>query len=67
MKYTLLNQKKELLFSTLVDKNTYRAPVDEALNLVLEDDRPLKIANARKYICCIMRLQVFDDRFFIYS
>ena len=60
----IINQKKELLFSTLVDKNTYRAPVDEALNLVLEDDRPLKITNAPENIsAAIMRLQIFDDRF----
>ena len=39
-------------------------PVDRALNLVLDDDRPLKIINAPENIsAAIMRLQNFEDRF----
>ena len=35
-----------------------------ALELVIEDDRPLKIINAPENIsAAIMRLQAFDDRF----
>jgi two-component system nitrogen regulation sensor histidine kinase NtrY len=39
-------------------------PVDKALNLVLDDDRPLKIINAfENKSAAIMRLQNFDDKF----
>ena len=41
-------------------------PVDKALNLVLEDDRPLKIINAfENKSAAIMRLQNFDDNSFM--
>ena len=44
--------------------NKYIPPVDRALNLVLDDDRPLKIINAPENIsAAIMRLQNFEDRF----
>ncbi len=60
----VININKELLFSTLEDKSQYKAPVDKALNLVLDDDRPLKIINAQQNIsAAIMRLQAFEDRF----
>ena len=60
----IINQNKELLFSTLENFNDYRPPVDKALNLVLDDDRPLKITNAPENIsAAIMRLQAFDNRF----
>ena len=42
----LIDENKKLLFSSLNDFDKYIPPVDEALNLVLEDDRPLKIINA---------------------
>ena len=55
---------KKLLFSTLKDKLLYIPPVDEALNLILDDDRPLKIINTEKNrSASIIRLQNFDDRF----
>ena len=39
-------------------------PLDKALNLVLDDDRPLKIINAfENRSAAIMRLQNFEDRF----
>ncbi len=60
----IIDLKKTLLFSTLDDNQTYTPPVDKALNLVLDDDRPLKIINApENKSAAIMRLQNFEDRF----
>ena len=42
----------------------YLPPVDQALDLVIDDDRPLKIINAfENRSAAIMRLQNFDNRF----
>ena len=46
----IIDLNKNLLFSNLDDKNKYLPPLDKALNLVLEDDRPLKIINAQENI-----------------
>ncbi len=60
----IIDKKKKLIFSTLNDVSKYKPPLDKALNLVLDDDRPLKIINAPENIsAAIMRLQAFDDRF----
>jgi two-component system nitrogen regulation sensor histidine kinase NtrY len=60
----IIDIDKNLLFSNLEDKTKYTPPVKGALELVIEDDRPLKILNAPKNIsAAIMRLQAFDDRF----
>ena len=60
----VINSNKKLLFSTLANDSPYIPPVDEALNLVLDDDRPLKIINAlENRSAAIMRLQNFEDRF----
>ena len=60
----IIDLNKELLFSTLDDDAPYLPPLDEALNLVLDDDRPLKIINAyENRSAAIMRLQNFEDRF----
>ncbi|WP_440654228.1 ATP-binding protein [Candidatus Pelagibacter sp. HIMB1506] len=60
----IINVDKELLFTSLKDNQPYIPPVDRALALVLEDDRPLKIINAPKNMsAAIMRLQNFDNRF----
>jgi two-component system nitrogen regulation sensor histidine kinase NtrY len=60
----IINEKKELLFSTINNDQIYIPPVDKALNLVLDDDRPLKIINAfENKSGAIMRLQNFDNRF----
>ena len=60
----IIDDKKNLLFSSLENKINYNPPLDEALNLVLDDDRPLKIINAPQNIsAAIMRLQEFDNRF----
>jgi len=59
----IIDENKKLLYSTEI-KEKYIPPVDKALNLVLEDDRPLKIINTQANIsAAIMRLQSFDNRF----
>ena len=59
----IINRNKKLLFST-EKENVYKPPIDRALDLVLDDDRPLKIINAPENIsAAIMRLQAFDERF----
>ncbi len=60
----IIDINKKILFTTLNDDQPYIPPVDRALNLVLDDDRPLKIINAPENIsAAIMRLQNFEDRF----
>ena len=60
----IIDENKNLLFSSLENKNNYIPPLDRALKLVLEDDRPLKIINAPENMsAAIIRLQAFDDRF----
>ena len=60
----IIDIDKKLLFTTLADDEPYIAPVDKALNLVLDDDRPLKIINAlENRSAAIMSLQNFEDRF----
>jgi len=60
----IIDINKNLLFSNLEDKTKYTPPVKGALELVVEDDRPLKILNAPENIsAAIMRLQAFEDRF----
>ncbi len=60
----IIDQNKKLLFSNIEDELKYSPPLDEALRLVLEDDRPLKIINAPENMsAAIMRLQAFENRF----
>ena len=60
----IIDINKNLLFTTLREDEIYVPPVDKALNLVLDDDRPLKIINAPENIsAAIMRLQSFNDKF----
>ena len=60
----IIDKNKNLIFSTLNDNSKYKPPLDKALNLVIDDDRPLKIINAPENIsAAIMRLQAFEDRF----
>ena len=60
----VIDVNKKLLFTTLGDNQPYIPPVDKAINLVLDDDRPLKIINAPENIsAAIMRLQNFENRF----
>ena len=59
----IINENKTLLYSSESPKK-YIPPVDKALNLVLDDDRPLKIINAPANIsAAIIRLQSFDNAF----
>ena len=60
----IIDNNKQLLFSSLEKQQIYEPPLDEALNLVLNDDRPLKIINAPQNMsAAIMRLQNFENRF----
>ena len=60
----IIDQNKKLIFTNIDNKSKYKPPLDEALELVLDDDRPLKIINPPENIsAAIMRLQAFDDRF----
>ena len=59
----IINKEKKLLYSS-ENRNRYIPPVDKALNLVIDDDRPLKMINAPANIsAAIIRLQSFDDGF----
>ena len=60
----IIDEKKNLLFSSLENTKKYYPPLDQALKLVLQDDRPLKIINAPQNMsAAIMRLQAFENRF----
>ncbi len=60
----IINSNKDLIFTNLSNESNYEPPLDRALNLVLSDDRPLKIINAPANMsAAIIRLQSFDDRF----
>ena len=60
----IIDQNKKLLFTNLDNLTNYMPPLDGALKLVLDDDRPLKIINAPQNIsAAIMRLQAFENRF----
>jgi len=60
----IIDIDKKLLFSSLNKDQQYIPPLDKALKLVLDDDRPLKIINASENrSAAIMRLQNFDNRF----
>ncbi|WP_440634856.1 ATP-binding protein [Candidatus Pelagibacter sp. HIMB1746] len=60
----IIDVNKKLLFTSLQDNQPYIPPVDRALALVIDDDRPLKIINAPENMsAAIMRLQNFDNRF----
>ena len=60
----IIDQNKKLLFSNIDDLSKYTPPIEGALKLVLDDDRPLKIINAPENIsAAIIRLQAFENRF----
>ena len=59
----IIDKNKKLLYST-EKKNKYIPPVDKALNLVLDDDRPLKIINTQANMsAAIMKLESSEGRF----
>tara|TARA_Y100000389_G_scaffold18035_1_gene15713 strand:- start:1457 stop:3097 length:1641 start_codon:yes stop_codon:yes gene_type:complete len=60
----IIDGDKNLLFSSLENRQFFKPPLDKALNLVLEDDRPLKIINApQNMTAAIIRLQDYENRF----
>ena len=60
----VIDENKKLITTTLDNKDKYIPPVDQALKMVLTDDRPLKIINAfENKSGAIMRLQNFDNKF----
>jgi len=60
----IIDQNKKLLFTNVDDPSNYIPPLEGALKLVLDDDRPLKIINAPENIsAAIIRLQAFENRF----
>ena len=60
----IIDNNKNILFTSITDKKLFTPPIDEVINLVLSDDRPLKIINAPENIsAAIMRLQNFENRF----
>jgi two-component system, NtrC family, nitrogen regulation sensor histidine kinase NtrY len=60
----IINENKKLLFTNLINTDNFKPPLDKALNLVLDDDRPLKIINAPENMsAAIMRLPSFENRF----
>ena len=60
----VINNEKEIILSTLKQNQKFIPPVDRALKLVLDDDRPLKIINAfENKSAAIMRLSNYEDRF----
>ena len=60
----IIDQNKKLLFTNIDDPSKYIPPLEGALKLVLDDDRPLKIINAPENIsAAIIRLQAFENRF----
>ncbi|MDB9936631.1 ATP-binding protein [Candidatus Pelagibacter sp.] len=53
-----------LYLTTLKDISTYRPPLPEALEMVLNDKRPLKIINAYKnQSASIIKLENFEDKY----
>ena len=53
-----------LYLTTLNDASLYQPPLSEALEMVLNDKRPLKIINAYKnQSASIIKLENFDDKF----
>ena len=53
-----------LYLTTLEDISQYRPPLTEALEMVLNDKRPLKIINAYKnQSASIIKLENFDDKY----
>ena len=60
----VIDENKNLISTTLDDIRIYNPPVDQALKMVLTDDRPLKIINAfENKSGAIMRLQNYDNKF----
>ena len=64
MRYILLTGNGNLYLSTLEDNTLYTQPLPEALEMVSNDKRPLKIINAyENQTASIIKLENFDDKY----
>jgi len=60
----LVNNEGKLILSNFIKKNLYQPPSKEALKMVQNDDRPLKIINAYENTsAALMRLTSYDNTF----
>ncbi len=60
----IVDSKGNLYLSTLEDISKYRQPLPEALEMVSNDKRPLKIINAyENQTASIIKLENFDDKY----
>jgi two-component system, NtrC family, nitrogen regulation sensor histidine kinase NtrY len=60
----IIDSKGNLYFTTLNDISIYRPPLMEALQMVSEDKRPLKIINAyENQSASIIKLESFDGKY----
>ena len=60
----IIDGNANLYLSTLKDNSLYKPPLPEALEMVLNDKRPLKIINAYKnQSASIIKLENFDDKY----
>ena len=60
----LVNNEGKLILSNFTKKNLYQPPSKEALKMVQNDDRPLKILNAYENTsAALMRLANYDNTF----
>ena len=60
----LVNSEGKLILSNFTKKNLYQPPSKEALKMVQNDDRPLKILNAYENTsAALMRLTNYDNTF----
>ena len=60
----IIDSKGDLYLSTLKDPKKYQRPLPEALEMVLNDKRPLKIINVYKnQSASIIKLENFDDKY----
>jgi len=60
----IINENGDLYLTTLADITKYRPPLSEALEMVSNDKRPLKIINAYKnQSASIIRLESFEGKF----
>ena len=60
----IINSDGNLYLTTLKDTSKYKQPLDEALDMVANDKRPLKIINAYKnQSASIIKLEKFEDKY----
>ena len=60
----IINSDGNLYLTTLEDTSKYKQPLDEALDMVANDKRPLKIINAYKnQSASIIKLEKFEDKY----